>query len=84
MAVLRRAALPLLALLSLWAGCFSAPQPACAFSCAEDGVCPAGYTCAGDGVCHRDNGPASCTIGSQVDAAQDAVSDAADAGGDGP
>jgi hypothetical protein len=81
MAVLKRRALPLLAL--LWAGCFSTPQPACAFSCAEDGACPAGYSCAADGVCHRDDGQGTCDILPQTDAL-DAVSFDGGADSDGP
>ena len=66
-------------------GCFSPRQPACAFSCVEDGVCPSGYSCAADGLCHRDDGQGTCDLPSQIDAAQDAVvsDDAgADAGDD--
>jgi hypothetical protein len=67
-------------------GCFSPRQPACAFSCAADGLCPAGYSCGGDGVCHRDDGQGTCEIPSQVDAARDADvpdgDDAGDAGAD--
>jgi hypothetical protein len=57
-------------------GCFSPRTPPCAFSCAEDGLCPAGYTCQTDGVCHRDDSQGVCDIPSQVDAG--------DAGADGP
>jgi hypothetical protein len=57
------------------AGCFSARQPPCAFSCAADGVCPAGYSCGSDGVCHHDNDPGSCDIPAQIDAG-DAAADA--------
>jgi hypothetical protein len=54
-------------------GCFDPRQPACAFSCAADGVCPASYHCAADGLCHRDDGQGgACTLTPQIDAAQDA------------
>ena len=56
------------------AGCFSARQPPCAFSCAADGVCPAGYSCGTDGVCHHDNDQGACDI--------PALTDAGDAGND--
>jgi hypothetical protein len=66
------------------AGCFSPRQPACAFSCAADGVCPAGYSCQDDGVCHRDDGQGTCDIPAQIsDAAQDAVGGAVDGDGGG-
>jgi len=57
--------------------CFSPRQPACAFSCVTDGLCPADYHCADDGVCHRDDGQGICTLLPQIDAAQDAGADAA-------
>jgi len=50
------------------AGCFSARQPPCAFSCAGDGVCPAGYSCGTDGVCHHDDDPGVCDVPAQIDA----------------
>ena len=79
MAVLRTARCLVFLLLGAAAGCFSPPKPPCVFSCADDGLCPAGYSCAADGVCHRDDGASTCNIPSQVDAAQDAASaDAAD------
>jgi hypothetical protein len=65
------------------AGCFSPKQPACAFSCADDGICPAGYSCQADGVCHRDDGQGPCGILPQVDAGDDAA-DGSDGGADGP
>ena len=69
----------LLAALLAGAGCFSPNQPACAFSCVDDGACPSGYSCQADGVCHRDDDSgATCDIPSQVDGG-----DAGDAGGDG-
>ncbi|HMF42244.1 MAG TPA: hypothetical protein VKQ32_16330 [Polyangia bacterium] len=86
MAFLKRPALLLAALIALaGTSCFSAKQPGCAFSCAEDGVCPTGYSCQADGVCHRDDGQGTCDIPSQVDAGQDGVSADGDAAsGDGP
>jgi hypothetical protein len=45
------------------AGCFSPTQPACAFSCATDGLCPAAYTCRSDGLCHRADGKGVCLLG---------------------
>ena len=78
MAFLKRSALLLAALIAVAAAsCFSPKQPACAFSCADDGACPVGYSCQADGVCHRDGDQGTCKIPSQVDA-----SDAGDAGGD--
>jgi hypothetical protein len=50
------------------AGCFSARQPPCAFSCAADGVCPSGDSGGTDGVCHHDNDPGTCDISAQADA----------------
>jgi len=70
----------LLALLAP-AGCYSPRQPACAFSCADDGLCPSGFTCASDGVCHRDDTQGICEIDAQVDAAQDTAQDADRDGG---
>jgi len=64
------------------AGCFSARQPPCAFSCAADGVCPAGYSCGTDGICHHDDDTGTCDISAQLDAggagAADGGADAAD------
>jgi hypothetical protein len=71
-AVLRRL---LLALGLALPGCYSPSQPVCAFSCAADGLCPAGYGCGADGVCHREDGQGTCEIPSQVDAARDADHD---------
>jgi hypothetical protein len=73
MAVLRWALL--LATCASAAGCFSPHSPACAFSCADDGLCPSGYSCAADGLCHRDDAQGTCDLPPQVDAAQDATSD---------
>ena len=74
--------LRLVALLAVAAavGCYSPKQPACAFSCVDDGVCPAGFTCQADGVCHRDDSQGTCTIPSQIDAgdAGDGPDDASD------
>ena len=66
------------------ASCYSPKQPPCAFSCADDGLCPSGYTCQADGVCHRDDSQGTCDIPSQIDAG-DAGADsstAPDASGD--
>jgi hypothetical protein len=72
------------------AGCYSPKQPPCAFSCADDGLCPSGYTCQADGVCHRDDSQGTCDIPSQIDAGDAGSSDAgsddagtSDAGTDG-
>lgn len=65
-----RAALGLALLLlavALLPACFNPAQPGCAFSCANDGLCPSGYSCGGDRLCHRDDGQGSCAI--PVDAA---------------
>jgi hypothetical protein len=42
--------------------CFSPLQPACAFSCATTGSCPAAYVCASDGLCHRADGQGLCLL----------------------
>jgi hypothetical protein len=79
LAVLRRwlrVALAVTALAAGSAACFSPHQPACAFSCADDGRCPAGYTCADDGLCHRDDGTGTCDLPSQTDARTDDDTDA--------
>ena len=90
MALLRIA---LLLAVATGASCYSPRQPACAFSCADDGLCPSGYSCQADGVCHRDDSPGgTCDIPPQIDAGDagadgpgDAGNDAAvDAGSDGP
>ena len=81
MALLRRALLLLLGTAAV-ASCYSPKRPACAFSCADDGICPSGYSCGTDGVCHRDDGQGTCNIASQVDAGDATGSDALDAGGD--
>jgi hypothetical protein len=45
------------------AGCFTPMQPACAFSCAVDHVCPPSYACGDDGFCHRtDDGGGACLL----------------------
>ena len=82
MALLRIA---LLLAVTTTASCFSPKQPPCAFSCADDGLCPTGYTCHADGVCHRDDSQGTCDIPSQIDAGtNDAnVSDASDDAGGG-
>ena len=66
MAVLTRSlfAALLLAAAAL-AGCFSARQPPCAFSCA------------GDGVCHHDDDPGTCDIPAQIDAGDAGATDVA-------
>ena len=51
--------------------CFNPQQPGCAFSCANDGLCPSGYSCGSDKFCHRDDGQGSCSI--TTDAASDAA-----------
>ena len=49
---------------STWGGaCFSPKEPACAFSCAADGLCPTSYMCGSDGLCHRDDGKGVCLLG---------------------
>jgi hypothetical protein len=59
-------------------GCFSPAQPACAFSCAVDHLCPTNYVCADDGFCHRaDDGGGVCLL-TPADAADDTAP--ADAG----
>ncbi len=78
MAVLRRwlrVALVVSVLSAASAGCFSPHQPACAFSCVDDGRCPADYTCADDGLCHRDDGTGTCDLPSQTDGGNDTSHD---------
>ncbi|HXU05771.1 MAG TPA: hypothetical protein VN903_32675 [Polyangia bacterium] len=77
MALLRLALLLLLGAAAV-ASCYSPKQPACAFSCADDGLCPSGYSCGTDGVCHRDDGQGTCNIAPQVDAGLDAGGDGGD------
>lgn len=56
----------LLALFSLFSGCFSPRQPACAFACvAPPHSCPSGYTCGNDGICHSDNNQGECPLSGQ-------------------
>ena len=90
MAVLRRRRLAGALSLGLGAGlaaavmtsCFNPIEPACAFSCVEDGLCPTAYHCADDGLCHRDDGQgADCTLPPQGDAGPEAGSDGGDDGG---
>jgi hypothetical protein len=64
------------------AGCFSPRQPPCAFSCADDGLCPSGYSCQADGVCHRDDGQGTCDLPSQIDAGDAGADVPGDAAGD--
>jgi hypothetical protein len=43
----------LVPLWALWAGCYSTPQPNCAFRCGVDSACPSGYACdPADEICH--------------------------------
>jgi hypothetical protein len=49
--------------------CFNPQQPGCAFSCATDGVCPAGYSCGTDQLCHRTDGQGTCSVSHLNDAA---------------
>jgi len=64
------------------AGCYSPLKPPCAFSCADDGLCPSGYSCQADGVCHRDDSEAVCDIPPQIDAGDAGADDAADSSAD--
>jgi hypothetical protein len=73
---LLRIALLLVVAVSAATGCFSPRQPPCAFSCADDGLCPTGYTCQADGVCHRDDSQGTCDIPSQIDAGDAGTDDA--------
>jgi hypothetical protein len=53
----------LAASMSMFGGaCFSPKEPACAFSCATDGLCPTSYSCGSDGLCHRDDGKGVCLL----------------------
>ena len=79
MAILRRLVLALVGTAALW-GCFSPRQPACAFSCVADGICPTGYSCAADGLCHRVDAQGICDLPPQTDAGSDGPSDAEDDG----
>jgi hypothetical protein len=57
-------ALALLFGAGLFAGaCFNPNQPACAFSCAEAGVCPDGYSCGADKICHKVGATGVCPLG---------------------
>jgi hypothetical protein len=63
--LMRRGVAPLALVLVLGAlavACFSPREPACAFSCATDGLCPASYTCGSDGLCHRADGVGVCLL----------------------
>jgi hypothetical protein len=61
--------------------CFNPQQPGCAFSCASDGVCPAGYSCGTDQLCRRTDGQGSCSVSHLDDASLDGqTSDAAPGG----
>jgi len=75
-ALLRRLLLPtLLAALVATASCYSPRQPVCAFSCADDGLCPTGFTCGSDGICHRDDSDGVCEIAPQTDAGDAGTND---------
>lgn len=50
---MRALALALALSLAGLAGCYDTPRPDCAFTCGQDGACPAGYVCATDGWCKR-------------------------------
>jgi hypothetical protein len=52
-----------LVLFALGGACFSPKEPACAFSCATDGLCPTSYACGSDGLCHRADGKGVCLLG---------------------
>jgi hypothetical protein len=47
---------------SVVAGCYSPPRPACGFACGPGGACPAGYTCA-DGICGTGDLPVGVSCG---------------------
>ena len=81
MALLTRALLRRWLLLALLApaACYSPRQPPCAFSCADDGLCPSGFTCGGDGICHRDGAEGVCDIDPQTDAGDAGADDGAPA-----
>jgi len=73
-----RALFVLALLLSAIGGsCFDPHEPACAFSCASDGKCPASYVCASDNLCHRADSQGVCTLTSpgSPDAAADGAAD---------
>jgi hypothetical protein len=59
------------------ASCFNPAQPACAFSCAGDHLCPSGYSCGSDLICHRDDGQGACAITSDAAPTDAAQTDAA-------
>jgi len=50
------------AALATAAACFSPKEPACAFSCATDGTCPASYVCGSDNLCHRADDAGTCLL----------------------
>lgn len=56
--------------------CFNPQQPGCAFSCAQDGLCPSGYSCQTDGLCHRTDGQGTCAISTDAAPTDAAGSDA--------
>jgi hypothetical protein len=74
---MRRLVLTLTFALALGAAvssCFAPLQPACAFSCATTGSCPADYVCASDGLCHRADGRGLCLL-DPVDGGPDGAAD---------
>jgi hypothetical protein len=51
----------LLALVAVFAGCYTAPSPTCGFICGTGGSCPGGYTCNDDDHrCHLDGTTDHC------------------------
>jgi len=77
MALLRRRLLIAVALTfgtGLFAGaCFNPNQPACAFSCADAGLCPDGYTCGADKICHKIGATGACPLGEAGSSISDAL-----------
>jgi hypothetical protein len=63
--------------LSLLAGCYETPRPACAFGCSQDGDCPDGYSCRADSWCKRDDVVDELACAPPVPDAGSAASDAA-------
>jgi hypothetical protein len=56
----RRARLLGIGLLATLGACFSPREPACAFSCANNGPCPPDYVCGSDNLCHRADDAGVC------------------------
>ena len=75
--LMKRRLLVALALLfgaGLFAGaCFNPNQPACAFSCADAGLCPDGYTCGADKICHKVGATGACPLGDTGPSVSDAA-----------